>query len=91
MSRSFRKNNIISITTCGYKISEKEEKRRAHKNLRTKSKQELHINGEDSMLPVIREVSNVWQWKKDGKQRISDWRNCPDKSLHFTKEGKLRK
>lgn len=91
MSRSFRKNNIISITTYGYKISEKEEKRRAHKNLRSKSKQEIHINGEDSLLPDIREVSNVWMWKKDGKQRIYDWKNCPDKSLHFTKEGKLRK
>jgi len=49
------------------------------------------MNCEDSLLPVMREVSNIWEWKKDGKQRISNWKNCRDKSLHFTKEGKLRK
>ena len=62
MSKSFRKNSIIGITSA---TSEKKDKRIANKRLRLKQKKALR-NGK--ILPTIREVSNIYSFVKDGKQ-----------------------
>lgn len=61
MARSFRKTAIIGISLCS---SEKEDKRRANRTLRRKTKQVL-ITAET--FPRIREVLNAWRFAKDGK------------------------
>ena len=63
MSRSRKKTPIFGITTAR---SEKEDKRIANRKLRRVVKQEL-AREPDGVLPVLREVSNVWSMEKDGK------------------------
>ncbi len=63
MSRSRRKTKIYGITTAD---SEKEDKRKANRKLRRLSKEKLKGNAET--LPLLREVSNVWDFAKDGKK-----------------------
>ncbi len=62
MSRSKRKTPITGITTCE---SEKQDKRKANRKLRRKTREEIK-KGNDT-LPLLREVSNVWDFGKDGK------------------------
>ena len=91
MSRSYRHNNVISITCSGYNTSEKEDKQRANRKLRSKSKQVLSTTDDfdgDVTLPELREVDEKYTWKKDGK-RITP--KCKGRGMHFTKSGKLRK
>lgn len=63
MSRSRRKTPITGMTCAD---SEKRDKRIANRSLRRLIKQ--HI--EDEIMPIIREVSDVWTHDKDGKRRI---------------------
>jgi len=62
MSRSRRRTPIIG-NTCAR--SEKDDKRRANRTLRT------HLRGAlvrmDEVLPVLRDVSTTWLFAKDGK------------------------
>lgn len=62
MSRSFRKNKI-----CGYtsKESEKSDKTIANKKLRRLVK--VRIQKKSEHLPILKEVSNIWWFDKDGK------------------------
>ncbi|MGQ3891197.1 hypothetical protein [Legionella sp. CNM-4043-24] len=69
MSRSHRKNPIMGITTCA---SERQDKKIWHQRWRARERTSLNrISFEDldSYLPLSeKEVSNVWQMGKDGKQ-----------------------
>jgi hypothetical protein len=61
MSRSHRKNIIIN----GHlNISEKKCRSRANKKLRIKVKIRIKKNFET--LPILKEVSEVWAFKRDG-------------------------
>jgi hypothetical protein len=62
MSRSRRKNPYRGWTVCD---SEKDEKILANRRLRRASKQAL-LNGNE-VFPLKKEISNVWNWGKDGK------------------------
>jgi len=63
MSRSKKKTKIHENTT---KQSEKENKQDANRKLRRTVKQKIHSGA--TILPKIREVSNIWTFNKDGKR-----------------------
>jgi hypothetical protein len=63
MARSRRRTPIFGITTSD---SEKRDKRLANRRLRRKVR--LSIARGDEALPVLREVSDVWGFDKDGKR-----------------------
>jgi hypothetical protein len=65
MSRSKKRSPFTAITTAE---SEKDDKRTANRKFRRKLKQSIF--NQDESLPLIREVSNVWSFGKDGKRRI---------------------
>ena len=67
MARSYRRTPIFGITTAR---SEKQDKKLANRRLRRKVKTCL-ANG-DEQLPLLREVSNVWSFDKDGKAYWAD-------------------
>lgn len=62
MSRSARKTPIRGVTTAS---SEKQDKRLANRKFRRLVKTSLKNDSE--VLPLIREVSNVYGFEKDGK------------------------
>jgi hypothetical protein len=64
MSNSYRKKPITGWTTSE---SEKKDKRLANRKYRRKVKIKLIQNEEADILPVLREVSDVWGFDKDGK------------------------
>ena len=66
MSRSKRKTPICGWTTCR---SDKPWKTAANRILRSLTKRKLKGGNEDG-LPVLNEVSSVWNFGKDGKQRF---------------------
>lgn len=66
MSHSVRHSPFIGITCCD---SEKSDKRIANRKLRRRVAEAIRCEIEP---PVIREVSNVWLFGKDGKQRVRD-------------------
>ena len=65
MSRSYRKSPFIG--TCGG--SDKFDKRISNRRLRRRVLECLE-RGEEP--PVLREVSDVWLFQKDGKYRVDD-------------------
>jgi hypothetical protein len=67
VSRSRKKVPIAAITTS---TSEKEEKRDANRKLRRMTREKVKKGEEE--LPGIREVSDVWDFSKDGKCRRED-------------------
>ncbi len=62
MSRSWIKNKIVGYTK---KESEKRDKTIANKRYRRLVK--VRIAKRSEVLPLIREVSNIYQFDKDGK------------------------
>jgi hypothetical protein len=62
MSRSFRHIPIFGITTAR---SEKQDKRFANRRHRRIGR--IALAQGDAVLPLLREVSNVWGFDKDGK------------------------
>jgi hypothetical protein len=70
MSRSRKKHLIVGVTTAE---SEKYNKRVANRNMRRKVKSMLK-NGNCDKIPLIREISNVWLFAKDGKSFWNDVR-----------------
>ena len=66
MSRSKRKTSIHGITMAE---SEKTDKLAANRKYRRTLKQKLEAEPE-APLPVVRELSNVWSFAKDGKQYL---------------------
>ncbi len=73
MSRSKKKNKIHGNTTAK---SEKENKRDANRKYRRIVKQK--IQSDETELPEVREISNVWSFDKDGKRYNP---NMTDKDL----------
>ena len=68
MSKSFRKSPFCGMTTAE---SEKKDKQLAHRRERRIVHQILASDPLRPVLPHRREVSNVWSFDKDGKQRLS--------------------
>jgi hypothetical protein len=68
MSRSRRQHPIIGISIAK---SEKYDKQKSNRILRARVRTALTKN-EDPVLPVLREVSDVWSFAKDGKQYLVD-------------------
>lgn len=62
MSNSIKKTPKRGITTCE---SEKQDKKIANRKFRKIVKDK--IRKQDEVLPLIREVSDVWAFGKDGK------------------------
>lgn len=62
MSRSKRKIPIRGVTKA---LSEKRDKRLAHRRWRRSIK--LSIKQEEEVFPLLREISDVWDFAKDGK------------------------
>jgi hypothetical protein len=62
MSKSEKKTKIRGITTAK---SEKKNKQDANRKFRRIIKQKVKSN--ESELPEIREISNIWSFDKDGK------------------------
>jgi len=62
MSRSRIKSKIHGITTAK---SEKQDKRIANRRLRRAVKQKPKTD--DTIFPIMREISDVWSFEKDGK------------------------
>jgi len=70
MSRSYKKNPFTGITCT---TSEKKDKRIANRRFRRRCDQAL-IRGEE--MPLENEVSNIWDFSKDGKfryEKSSEW------------------
>lgn len=62
MSHSYRINKIVG-NTC--KTSEKKDKTNANKKLRRLVK--VRIARQTETLPLLKELSNIWSFAKDGK------------------------
>jgi hypothetical protein len=78
MSRSIKRTPIVGHTTAE---TEKHDKRLANRCLRRRTRQVLRTKGEGAPnqvvvgvgeLPLMREVSNVYCFSKDGKQWLDD-------------------
>lgn len=67
MARSRRKNPICGITTAR---SEKQDKKIWHSRMRAATRTHLASGRDPDVMPIEREVSNVWSFDKDGKQRF---------------------
>jgi hypothetical protein len=72
MSRSRIKTPILGIAS----VSDKEGKRQANRAFRRNVHMEV-LKGKE-IVSLLREVSNVWDFPKDGKRY---WKNLPDKYL----------
>lgn len=64
MSKSYRKTPIFGM--CGSRVSEKFDKRKANRKLRKRIKSNIK-KGYTLIFPLLREVSDVWEFAKDGK------------------------
>lgn len=64
MSRSRRKTKVLGIADT----SDKDSKRTANRCLRHQVKRLLKRDEDDAELPLVREMSDVWDFEKDGKQ-----------------------
>ena len=65
MSRSKRKHFIASVTAAA---SGKQDKRDANRALRKATHQMLGTVSDETVLPVMREISDVWNTAKEGKR-----------------------
>jgi hypothetical protein len=74
MTRSRRKTPACGITTA---VSEKDDKRYAHRAERRLNHQILATTEDGDSLKATRAVSNPWSMDKDGKQRF-DPRRFPE-------------
>ncbi|MCU0437460.1 MAG: hypothetical protein MUC49_06050 [Raineya sp.] len=73
MSRSKKKTPIIGITSSE---TEKEDKKLANRKFRKVVK--AQIKKEKDILALVKEVSNVWSFAKDGKKYV---KNPKEKNL----------
>lgn len=71
MARSRRHTPIFGMT---FAESEKEDKRRANRLLRRKTRAVLRpeTDVEEVQLPAIKEVSNPWSMAKDGRRYLQE-------------------
>lgn len=75
MSRSYKHTTISAITTAQ---SEKQDKRLANRRFRRISKHRVKIEAEP--LVHLNEVSDIWNFQKDGKRYF-----FPDEARLFPK------
>jgi len=75
MSRSYRHTPIVGNTTAR---TDKPGKMIANRTLRAHTRAALHFcrDYENLLMPLLRELSNVWSFPKDGKHRMrkANWR-----------------
>lgn len=67
MANSYRKTPVSGITTAR---SEKQDKKIWHSRMRAATRTHLRSGRDIDVMPVEREVSNVWSFDKDGKSRF---------------------
>lgn len=72
MSRSRRKNPILSL----WADSDKQAKRLANRALRVAIRNA--INRELDLMPELREVSDEWDFPKDGPKRYHNAKESPE-------------
>ena len=72
MARSYRKTPICGITTAR---SEKSDKKIWHSRMRARTRTYINSGRDLDTMPIEREVSNVWDFAKDGKQRFDATRH----------------
>ncbi|MGH2372430.1 MAG: hypothetical protein ACREOC_18040 [Gemmatimonadales bacterium] len=65
MSRSRKKTAIAGITNAR---SEKLDKRLANRKARRRAREAVRVTPAADVFPVLRAVSNVWTFSKDGKR-----------------------
>ncbi len=70
MGKSVRKTPIFGITMAE---TEKKDKRLANRRFRRVVRAALEADCNAEILPLLREVSNVWGFDKDGKSWQGDW------------------
>jgi len=71
MSKSIRKHPFVAI--AGNRVSEKKDKQLANRRLRRINKLRILTDKEPV---VIKEISDVWEWSKDGKKRVLKGHPC---------------
>ena len=64
MSRSVRKKSVAGVTAAA---SDKFDKQKANRALRRLTKVAMQESAEDKILPVTREVRDIWSTTKEGK------------------------
>jgi hypothetical protein len=69
MSRSRKKTPVRGITSAK---SEKADKRDANRALRRRVRATLTVDPTPEVVPVSREVSNVWTMAKDGRHYLKN-------------------
>ncbi len=70
MSRSRKKTSIFSITTAPSDKADKvNANRRLHRLVKERLKDDEFID--EIVLPQLREISNVWDFAKDGKKFLN--------------------
>jgi hypothetical protein len=72
MTRSRRKYPACSNTTSGHNRGEHDDKKRASRRFRRLVR--ALLDSGVHVMPLLREISNPWQWRKDGKNRFQDER-----------------
>ena len=77
MTHSRRKTPNIAISCSGWRRGNKDYRSLANRALRRRTKS-LMATGEFDHLPKLREVSDPWTWRGDGKQSFNasvhpDW------------------
>lgn len=70
MSRSYRKHLVAGHCYCR---SEKKDKQFANRKFRHRIRLIIKKDAESEVLPVLREVSDVWNMEKDGKGYYGDF------------------
>jgi hypothetical protein len=84
MSHSYRKR-YFSGNAC-HKNSEKGDKRKANRKLRRFVKIILRGDPYTETLPMIREISDIWDFRKDGKSYFGYLINPRSSFIHFPHE-----
>lgn len=69
MARSRRKTPKGPVTCSGWSRGNKDYRSLANRALRRRTKS-LMSQGEFDNLPMLREVSDPWTWRGDGKARF---------------------
>lgn len=86
MSRSRKK-----VAVCGWtcKESEKKDKRLANRKFRKHTRQNLKelIDGIDKIPYRMREISQIWDFAKDGKQKL-EWHSKNEELKNKIKRSK---
>lgn len=83
MSRSRKK---VAVCGCTCKESEKKDKRIANRKFRKLTKQNI-LNNFDKIPWRMREISRIWDFAKDGKQKI-EWYSDNEELKAKVKRGK---